>query len=83
MKKTYTKPDIMFDSFSMCTSIASTCEVEAAFQQNVCGVQMGENQTLFVTGLDSVCSWLVEDGSAEFNFLCYHVPSDNYNVFGS
>ena len=73
----------MFDSFSMCTSIASTCEVEAAFQQNVCGVQMGENQTLFVTGLDSVCSWLVEDGSAEFNFLCYHVPSDNYNVFGS
>jgi hypothetical protein len=82
MKKTYTKPDIMFDSFSMCSSIAAACEVEATFARNQCGVEMTESISIFADGVTD-CAWKISDSDESFNYLCYHVPSDNYNVFNS
>ena len=79
MKRPYTKPDILFDSFSMSESIAS-CEVEANFQKGSCGVTMTESIVLFSNSV-TVCSWPVEDG--QFDGLCYHVPFESHNVFGS
>ncbi len=81
MKKTYSKPDIMFDNFSMTTCIAA-CEVEATFSRGVCGVEMDNMATVFTESVYG-CTWVAEDGDASFDFLCYHVPSDNNNVFGS
>ena len=81
MKKTYSKPDILFDNFTMTTSIAA-CEVEATFSRGVCGVEMTNSMTIFTDAVNG-CNWKVEDADASFDFLCYHVPSDNNNVFGS
>lgn len=79
MKKTYTKPDILFDCFSMSETIAS-CEVQANFQKGTCGVMLTEAIVLFSNGIE-MCSWPVED--AEYNGLCYHVPVESNNVFNS
>lgn len=79
MKKRYAKPDILFDSFSMCTSIAS-CEVTAAFQSGGCGVEMAVGITMFTEAVND-CNWKQED--REYDGLCYHVPLEAYNVFGS
>lgn len=80
MKREYTRPDIYFDSFSMTSSIANTCEVQATYAENICGVRMTESVTLFVSGITD-CTFEVQDG--EYDTLCYHVPADNYNVFNS
>ena len=79
MKKSYIKPDIMFDSFSMCGSVAS-CEINANFQENSCGVKMTADITLFTEEAQG-CSWKVKE--QEYDGLCYHVPFESYNVFGS
>ena len=51
MKKTYSKPDILFDSFAMAESIAS-CEVKANFQSGTCGVVMTEAGATYPYGVD-------------------------------
>jgi hypothetical protein len=66
----------------MCTSVAAACEVKATFDKGICGVEMTETYTVFTDEIYG-CNWKSEDNSANFDFLCYHVPSDNYNVFGS
>ena len=79
MKKQYAKPDIAFDDFAMAVSVAS-CEVEASFSKGVCGVELASGMTLF-TGDEGFCTMIYKDG--EFDGLCYHVPLDTHNVFGS
>jgi hypothetical protein len=79
MKKIYSKPDVLFDSFSLCSSIAS-CEVEATFRRDVCGVEMAIGVIMFTDSTGS-CNWKQEDG--EYDGLCYHVPLEAYNVFSS
>lgn len=79
MKKSYSKPDILFDSFQMCASIAS-CEVVANMRKDVCGMEMAVGVAMFTEAVNN-CSWKQEDG--EYDGLCYHVPLEAYNVFGS
>ncbi len=80
MKKAYSKPDVMFDSFSMSQSIASPCEIRANHQEGGCGVVLTESITLFNESI-SPCSWHFED--EQYDGLCYHVPFEAYNVFSS
>lgn len=80
MKKAYSRPDILFDSFSMCSAIASTCEASANFARDVCGVEMTPSISLFLEGVTG-CSWIVKE--EEYDGLCYHVPFDTNNVFNS
>lgn len=79
MKKIYSKPDILFDSFAMADSIAS-CEVQANFQSGTCGVVLTEAMTLFTQSVAD-CNWQFKD--EEYDGLCYHVPFGAYNVFNS
>lgn len=83
MKKTYTKPDIAFESFSLCVNIAATsCDrIISNISDGACGVNFG-GRMVFMTDV-SGCKWKVEDGSAMANYLCYHVPSDGMTVFNS
>ena len=78
--RTYSRPDILFDSFSMCSAIASTCEASANFARDVCGVEMTPSISLFLEGVTG-CSWIVKE--EEYDGLCYHVPFDTNNVFNS
>lgn len=85
MKIKYSKPDIVFEGFSLSTSIAGTCtfqtgtDLQAARQR---GVDYG-GVMLFLNGMDKACDVQVEDGSPAFDSLCYHVPTSMTALFNS
>lgn len=78
MKKTYTKPEILFENFVMSTSIA-TCEY-----------QIGSPE-LYVPNLGILftqkenCGYTPEmtGGDGGYAGICYHVVTNGVNVFGS
>lgn len=82
MKKKYTKPEIIFESFTLSTNIANTCEVKPDSQTdfNTCGVDMGV--IIFAQGLTG-CADVKIDPYGEYDGICYHVPSDLKNIFTS
>ena len=85
MKRTYSKPDVVFESFSLSTSIATGCEVKLDLPYSGgCGVKLDGIDDLYLF-LDSVtgCNVPAGDGSAEADGLCYHVPFETNNVFDS
>lgn len=73
MKKVYSKPVIIFESFQMTSNIANTCE-DKIYSETTCFIEHGWDK-FFTTGVTSVCT--AEDVD------CYHVPENNPNVFGS
>lgn len=82
MKKTYTKPDIMFDSFSLCSSIAAGCARPIGNQsQGNCPLMVSGNPH-FLSSV-TVCWTVIEDGSPQYDGICYHVPTDSTNLFNS
>ena len=82
MKKTYSKPDILFESFSLATSIAAGCDEKLQLlQDGVCGVKWGQT-TIFTSEIEG-CKRDIVEGDSEYNGLCYHNPSETYNVFMS
>ena len=84
MKKTYSHPDILFESFSLCSSIAgSGCAHNITTQYSgTCAVMFGD-KAVFTEQVGNICAVKVADGSAIFNGLCYHVPTDMNSVFNS
>lgn len=87
MKKNYMKPDIVFEDFSMSTSIATGCEVQIDNQsKGSCGYQITATITYFtetVTGCVGQSGRPIEDGTIQNNSVCYHNPSDLNNLFNS
>lgn len=81
MKKQYSQPDIYFENFSLSTSIAA-CGVRVGTVNNgECGLPYG-NRIVFTHDVVG-CAMKVEDGSPQFNGLCYHVPIDANALFNS
>jgi hypothetical protein len=81
MKREYTKPDILFESFSLSTSIAGSCEVKTSLPTNGgCSLEYGPI-TIFVDNTTG-CVRKFPDGIGP-NGLCYYNPSENYNLFKS
>lgn len=88
MKKTYVKPAIFFEGFTLSTSIAAGCEVKTntpAVRQ--CGLDYGPF-TVFLDTMHGVCTGfgVVEDdgsGDGNYNGICYHVPTGSSNLFNS
>lgn len=81
MKKAYTKPDIMFEDFSLSTSIALSCEYGASHVQYVCAYEDEFLEAVIFTNDISACTTKIQDGA--YNGICYHVPSDATNIFAS
>lgn len=82
MKKVYEKPLIVFENFSLSTSIAAGCEKTTALQYGgTCGIQWGKS-TIFTEDVEG-CSTKVIDGEEKYDSLCYHIPDASYNVFNS
>ena len=85
MKKAYSAPDILFESFALNENIASAnmnCTRIIANQSNgLCGLHYGGNIvfTIAVAG----CRNKVEDGSPIFDGLCYHIPIGSNKLFNS
>ena len=83
MKKTYTKPEIAFESFASCTSIAAGCEVKPDTQSNFnsCGLDVSGEQ-VFGVGLGGCKHTQIEEYD-DYNSICYHTPSEDKNIFNS
>lgn len=73
MKKVYSKPVIIFESFSLSQNIAAGCEITDP-----------KDERLLFTGLGYAfiesCEYMVDDitvgGDGSFNGICYHVFTD-------
>ena len=79
MKKTYEKPQIMFDNFELSQDIAAGCKIIIANQaENECGYPT-RNGDLFTTEI-SGCTYKQPD---LYDGICYHVPVDTSNLFNS
>lgn len=82
MKKAYSKPDILFENFSLTTSIAGPCERNTHLpSQGACGYQWGA-YVVFGTGM-SGCSLQQSLNQVSPDGFCYHNPTDSNNLFNS
>ncbi len=80
MKKSYSAPDIVFESFSLSTSIAA-CDIETNFSAGTCGYEVYPGYIIFKLGIDS-CGEQIE-GNIYGDKLCYDNPSGLTNLFSS
>ena len=80
MKKIYSKPEIMFDSFTLTTNIAAGCGVSRTDLQSrdVCALPWGD-MTLFSNAM-SVCRDKVDPDD---DVYCYHAPTEGKALFNS
>lgn len=84
MKKTYAKPEIMFEDFSLSNAITAGCEKIAQATENACAYIVSTNYgdfNVFTPELIGVCDTTRADG--DYNGICYHVPTAANNVFTS
>jgi hypothetical protein len=87
MKKAYSKPDIVFEDFSLSTNIAAGCEEKPFGHSDQCGVKWGK-KIIFTLTMTNCGTKIVEGQESgadadEYNKLCYHNPYESYNVFYS
>ena len=84
MKKAYSKPEIIFENFSLSTNIAGNCEEIFTFTRETCSIpdENGLGMDLFNTVAGSSCNIQVGDDTL-YNGFCYHVPTENNNLFTS
>lgn len=84
MRKTYTKPKFLFESFMMSTSIAAGCEEKTnlSSMEEQCGFEPDPvkypGYTIF--NAEPNCT---STPAGRYDTLCYHIPSDTYNLFNS
>lgn len=82
MKKTYSKPEIMFEDFTLNTNIAGDCGIIWGVQvEGTCGGFDFGGDILFMTKAQG-CekTFETDDGSSG---ICYHNPYDNNRLFNS
>ncbi len=81
MKREYSRPDIIFEDFSLSTAISAGCgEKTNTPSQNICGLEFGPGAMVFTQQV-SGCTIKVED--TDNNGLCYHVFCDESRLFNS
>ena len=80
MKKTYAKPQIVFESFQLTANIAGDCNTKPNIaNEATCGYN-DNGWIVFQNG--AVCNFPAgPDG--KHNGLCYHVPTGDISVFTS
>ena len=80
MKKNYSKPDIIFDSFTLSTNVAADCEFKTPLPKaDECGMPYF-NYVVFMNEMQG-CRKI--EPSGVFNTICYHQPSETNNLFNS
>lgn len=83
MKREYSRPEILFDSFQLCTTIAGSCEFDTETKsQGDCYVDFGEYK-VFTSQVAGCRRYGMIVDSGIFNGYCYHVPVNGQNVFNS
>ncbi len=84
MKKTYSKPAIIFEDFSLTASITVGCDKIAQAAEYQCAYEittsLGVVSIFTEQVIGDVCKTTKPDG---YNEICYHVPTAETNVFTS
>ena len=80
MKKAYSKPQILFDSFELSQSIALGCEMISNQSKGSCTVTDPILDLVYIT--DNACQGHYTEPGIE-DRLCYYAPDDAYNVYSS
>ena len=83
MRKSYQKPYVLFEDFSVSTNIASGCKHIASAAPDLCPVTLPWGPTTKVVFIDESMGCKTIEADGDFNGVCYHVPSENDNVFTS
>jgi hypothetical protein len=84
MKKKYSTPDVVFESFTLSNTIAGSCEVKTDTQsQGNCGYPMPGAGWVFITGMTGCGVGITDEMSLALNGFCYHVPAENQSLFNS
>lgn len=86
MKRKYSKPQIIFEDFTLCQSIAAGCQytdgARPVMYEMGCGVDLSareENDFVFISAMN--CELKEDDGNN--NLVCYHIFESNGTIFGS
>ena len=86
MRKAYSKPEIMFEDFTLSTNIASGCEtIVDNPSKGSCAISGSGGINVF-DGTIPACEYTPGDmGTADdtYDGACYHVPSDSSSLFNS
>ncbi len=87
MKKSYGKPDIVFDNFQMESSIGA-CAKKTGPSSGNCGVLWAPPDTLFAEapGIKTGACTIDVDINVDtesYDGFCYHVPFDGMQLFQS
>ena len=84
MKREYAKPIIVFEDFTLTTSIASGCEVKTNLQaMGNCGWIPSDRWNQGAIFMDSSTGCAITPSQTVYDTLCYHVPTESYNLFNS
>lgn len=92
MKKTYSKPEIMFEDFTMSESIALGCEKIANQTLYACQYEYGRGSSkknifadVYGCTYTQTVKWdgELQDFIEANDSLCYHVPFESNNLFTS
>lgn len=83
MKKSYNKPDILFESFALSVDIAGGCErIIEGHLGGQCALELVGVGNVFTEEVGA-CTVKVDDGSELADGFCYHVPMADRNLFNS
>lgn len=81
MKKEYTKPDVVFESFSLSSSVTLNCEKKVNFAVNVCGrIPISPGVYVFTAEMTGCTTGYKYE---QYNGVCYHNPLETNNMFNS
>ena len=84
MKKEYTKPIIVFENFTLSTSIAANCDRHVSTQvQNVCAIEGSAPGLGVFSGTIAGCAINWQEEWGPYDGYCYHVPTPGFNLFHS
>jgi hypothetical protein len=87
MKKAYSKPEIMFEDFSLSTNVAAGCEMKIHNSVEGTCAYFGSGGVVVFTDKLTACVYTPgEMGGTnpdEWDGFCYHVPTDKNNLFNS
>ena len=84
MKKAYSKPEVAFFDFTLSTNIAAGCEEKTHLPAiDSCGWKPDPKWpgTIFTDPTDGICTQT--PAGTKYDALCYHVPTEAYNLFVS
>lgn len=82
MKKEYIKPLVIVENFSLSTNIAGNCGlIVNNSSENVCAYNPDRSSKYIFTSTISACITHEDDG--EYEGICYHAPTEAYELFNS